>query len=169
MTGRPSEFSQETADAICLRLANPESLRSICADEEMPGRSTVFRWLQENESFRDQYTRARENQAEAIFDEMLEIADDGEFDYETKKRDDGSEYEAVNHDHIQRSKLRIEARKWVLGKLAPKKYSEKQQVEHSGPDGGPIKSQVDVRPQISREEWLKAYVDTPKGTTASGT
>lgn len=129
---RPSSFTQEQADLICGKLASGQSLRSICEDAGLPDRTTVFRWLRDIESFRNQYMRAREDQADAIFDEMLEIADDGEFDYETKTRDDGSEYEAVNHDHIQRSKLRIEARKWVLGKMAPKKYGERQQIEHSG-------------------------------------
>lgn len=128
--GRPSSFTQKQADLICVKLASGQSLRSICEADDMPDRTTVFRWLRDLEPFRLQYMRAREDQAETIFDEMLEIADDGEFDYETKKRDDGSEYEAINHDHIQRSKLRIEARKWVLGKLAPKKYGDRQVIEH---------------------------------------
>lgn len=136
--GRPSSFTQEKADAICVKLAAGQSLRSICEAGDMPDRTTVFRWLRDSEAFRIQYTCAREDQAEAIFDEMLEIADDGEFDYETKTRDDGSEYEAVNHDHIQRSKLRIEARKWVLGKMAPKKYGERIDLNHGGQKDNPI-------------------------------
>lgn len=136
--GRPSSFTQEKADLICEKLASGQSLRSICEGDEFPSKITVLRWLRENEAFRAQYTRAREDQAETIFDEMLEIADDGEFDYETKTRDDGSEYEAVNHDHIQRAKLRIEARKWVLGKMAPKKYGDRIDLNHGGQKDNPI-------------------------------
>lgn len=131
-TGRPSSFTQAKADAICERLAKGESLRSICVDAAMPDQNSVYRWLRSFEAFRQQYARAREDQAETIFDEMLGIADDSSRDTVTKENDDGSTYETVDHDHIQRSKLRIEARKWVLGKLAPKKYGEKQQIEHSG-------------------------------------
>lgn len=136
--GRPSSFTQDKADLICEKLASGQSLRSICDADDLPSKITVLRWLRDNETFRAQYTRAREDQAETIFDEMLEIADDGEFDYETKTRDDGSEYEAVNHDHIQRSKLRIEARKWVLGKMAPKKYGERIDLNHGGQKDNPI-------------------------------
>jgi len=128
MTGRPSEFTQERADLICSRLAEGESLRAICLDDDMPDRTTVFRWIRDRAEFRNQYASAREDQADTIFEEMLEIADDGSRDYDVGE--DGRE--VVDHDHIQRSKLRVETRKWVLGKLAPKKYGEKIQTEHSG-------------------------------------
>ena len=65
MMGRPDSFSQQTADLICERLADGESLRSICRSEDMPGRTTVFKWLRELPAFADQYARAREAQAVA--------------------------------------------------------------------------------------------------------
>ncbi|WP_418220670.1 hypothetical protein [Burkholderia cepacia] len=58
-TGRPTTFSQDTADLICERLAEGESLRSICHDDGMPAQSTVFRWLGLHESFSKQYARER--------------------------------------------------------------------------------------------------------------
>lgn len=125
---RPSSFTQAKADLICERLSKPESLRSICLDEDMPDRTTVFRWLRDNESFRLQYARACEDRADAIFDEMLEIADDGTND--TFEGEDGMRL--LDRDHVQRSKLRVETRKWMLGKMAPKKYGERQHIEHSG-------------------------------------
>lgn len=137
MTGRPSSFTQEVADAICERLANAESLRSICLGDDMPSQTTVFRWLADERyaGFREQYARARESQADAIFDEILDIADDGSNDWMERRREDGSVDEVVNHEHIQRSKLRIDARKWMAGKLAPKKYGEKLDVDLRNPDG----------------------------------
>lgn len=125
--GRPSEFSQEIADIICERLAGAQSLRSICLDENMPGQTTVFRWLADDryEYFRKQYARAREAQADAIFDEILDIADDGSNDYM-------GEDEKYNGDAVQRSRLRVDARKWMAGKLQPKKYGDKLDLEHSG-------------------------------------
>ena len=128
--GRPSSFSQKLADTICNRLADAQSLRSICLDDDMPSQTTVFRWLADERysDFREQYARARDAQADAIFDEILDIADDGSNDWMERRREDGSVDEVLNSEHVQRSRLRIDARKWMAGKLAPKKYGEKLDV-----------------------------------------
>lgn len=125
------EFSEAIADAICEGLADARSLRSICLEPDMPSQSTVFRWLADDRfsAFREQYTRAREAQADAMFDEMLDIADDGTNDWIERKRGDGSSYEAFNKENVERSKLRVEARKWMAGKLRPKVYGEKVDVD----------------------------------------
>jgi len=114
--GRPSDFTQEIADAICERLAEGESLRKICLADGMPNKATVFRWLVAHPTFSDQYARAREEQAETLADEIVEISDgDGEA------------------SDPQRDRLRVDARKWVASKLKPKKYGDKQLVG-SDPD-----------------------------------
>jgi hypothetical protein len=138
MSGRPSEFSQETADAICERLADGQSLRSICLADDMPSKTTVFKWLAARPDFADQYARAREEQAETLADEIISIADDGTNDFTTKVSGDGSTSQSVNAEHIQRSRLRVEARKWVASKLKPKKYGDKVEQTLVGADGGPI-------------------------------
>lgn len=123
--GRPSAFTQETADNICERLADGESLRLICASEDMPSRSMVFRWLAQIDSFRDQYARAREAQADVLADEILEIADD------TTRDTIATEKNGVqpNSEWITRSRLRVDARKWLASKMAPKKYGDKLDIE----------------------------------------
>lgn len=133
--GRPSSFKQEIADEICERLADAESLRSICCDRHMPSQTTVFRWLADDDhkSFREQYARAREAQADAIFDECLDIADDATNDFMERKRADGTVEEVPDAEHIQRSRLRIDTRRWMAGKLAPKKYGDKTLIG-SDPD-----------------------------------
>lgn len=133
MTGRPSEFTQETADIICERLADGESLREICGADDMPSRASVFRWLGSQEEFRNQYERAREAQADLLADEITDIADDGSNDWMKRQREDGSTDDVLNHEHIARSKLRIDARKWVAAKLKPKKYGDKT-LHGSDPD-----------------------------------
>lgn len=125
--GRPSKFTQELADTICDRLAGGESLRKICSGDDMPAGSTVWLWLSENKLFSEQYARAREAQADKLADEIIEIADDGRND--TYQGENG---EAVNHDVIARSRLRVDARKWYASKLAPKKYGDKVTQEHTG-------------------------------------
>ena len=140
--GRPSRYTPELAAELCERLADGETLRSICRDEKMPDKATVLRWLADKTKvdFRDQYAHARDMQADALFDEALEIADDASGDWSTDK--DGKK--ALNHEHIQRSRLRVDTRKWAAGKLAPKRYGDK--VQHTGDGGGPIR----VRPDLSK-------------------
>ncbi len=124
--GRPTSYTEEIALAICERIADGESLRAICDDPEMPARSTIFKWLSENKAFSDQYARAREEQADALFDEILSIADDGRNDWMEKHGKDGECLGwQVNGEALRRSQLRVDARKWMASKLRPKKYGEK--------------------------------------------
>jgi len=136
--GRPSDYTAELAAVICARIASGESLREICVDEELPNKSTIFRWLAAHDEFRDQYARAREAQIEHWADEIVEIADDGTNDWIERQNSDGSTYEAVNTDHINRSRLRVDTRKWLMSKLAAKKYGDKVTQEHTGEGGGPM-------------------------------
>jgi hypothetical protein len=124
--GRPTDYTQETADIICERLADGESLRTICDDADMPARSTVFRWLSLHKEFSDQYARAKEVQAEVLADELISIADDGRNDWMERKDADGENIGwRENGEALRRSALRIDTRKWVAAKLLPKKYGEK--------------------------------------------
>jgi len=121
-----TKFSQALFNTICERIANGESLRAICADSDMPDKATVLRWLQPETAaaLRDQYARAREMQADALFDEVLDIADDARNDWMESRAADDAGWLA-NGENIQRSRLRIDARKWMAGKLRPKVYGEK--------------------------------------------
>lgn len=112
--GRRSTYTQEIADAICLRLMEGESLRQICASDGMPYMSAVFRWLQANQKFQEQYAHAREAQAEAMADDIRDIADG-----------------VHGSDDVQRDRLRVEARKWLASKLLPKKYGDKLVVDQT--------------------------------------
>lgn len=137
MTGRPSEFNQAVAEAITERIADGESLRSICSDEAMPAKSTVFKWLSQNKEFADQYARAREEQAETLASEIVAIAD--EKDGRAIVGGEGEEVAVVfDSTAVARNRLRVDARKWVAAKLKPKVYGEKVTTELTGADGGPV-------------------------------
>ena len=133
-----SEYPQETRDIICDRLSGGESLTSICKEDGMPAKVTVFKWIRTEPDFANQYAHAREAQAEHYLDEIIQIADDSVLDTEINPE---SGNEVTNHDVIQRAKLRVDTRKWAMSKLAPKKYGDRIQNEHTGPNGGPIKIQ----------------------------
>lgn len=139
MTGRPTIFTPELALEICSKLAEGISLREICRAEDMPNASTVHAWvLNDVNGFSKQYETARSIQAENLFDEILDIADDGTNDWTTRQNYDGSTSEALNAEHVQRSRLRIDARKWYLSKVLPKKYGDKVSAEVTGADGAPL-------------------------------
>lgn len=135
MVGRPSDYSPETAALICERIAQGESLRTICQDEGFPAQSTVFLWLKKHADFSEQYARAREAQMEAMAEEILEIADETAND--TIETENGAR---PDHEWISRSKLRVDTRKWLMSKLAPKKYGDKVTSELTGANGGPIET-----------------------------
>jgi hypothetical protein len=130
--GRPSDYSQELADRICSKLAEGISLRTVCLADDMPDKSTVFKWLREIKEFSDQYTRAKEESSDALVEEMLDISDDGTNDWMEQLDEEGkTKGWRENGEAINRSRLRVDTRKWIASKLKAKKYGDKQQVELS--------------------------------------
>ncbi len=117
-TGRPSKYTPAVAEAICAALADGMSLRALCAQPDMPGMTTVMRWLADpsKPEFRLQYAHAREAQADLLAEEILEIADGCSH---TISKDGCIE---TNRELIARARLRIDSRKWLASKVAPKKY-----------------------------------------------
>jgi len=120
-TGRPSDYLPEVAADICSLLANGESLRKVCERPGMPSKTSVFRWLAEHSEFRDQYAKATETRADAIFEEMFDIADEV----------------AEEAAAVSKARLRIDTRKWALARMNPKKYGDKvsQEIDHKSSDG----------------------------------
>lgn len=140
---RPSSYSEEIADRICDELAKGRSLRQICAADDLPHIGTVCRWVATSETFREQYARAREAQAELFADELLEIADDGSNDWMEVHHGDNVGWRE-NGEALRRSALRVDTRKWIASKILPKRYGDKITQEVTGADGGPIQAAITV-------------------------
>jgi hypothetical protein len=104
------ELTQALADEICEHIGDGKSLRSFCEQEGRPSAPTVCRWLRMEETawFAEQYARAREVQADALFNDILDIVDQAE--------------------DPQIARLRMDARKWMAGKLRPKVYGDKVEL-----------------------------------------
>ena len=133
--GAPSTYTPELAAAICEHIAAGKSLRTIAALDGMPAQSTIMVWLDgKHPDFTEQYARAREAQADKLAEETLLIADESSQD--TYVDADGNV--KTNTEAIQRSKLRVDTRKWLASKMAPKKYGDKVTQEHTGANGGAI-------------------------------
>lgn len=112
------KFSEDITLQICERVAEGESIRAICKDRAMPAMSTVFKWLANDETFAEQYARAKEEQADRLFEQVLEIAD------------------GAKPDTVSVARLQIDARKWMAGKLRPKKYGDR--LELAGDPDSPL-------------------------------
>lgn len=108
----------------------------------MPGASTVFRWLRTYSEFREQYEKAKEESADALAEEILDIADNGTNDFMEKENNDGSTWWEYRTEAVQRSRLRVDTRKWIASKLKPKKYGDRTNLDHTS-DGKPINFTVD--------------------------
>jgi hypothetical protein len=129
--GRPTTYSQKRADALCAELAMGRSLRSVCESKSMPSVKTVFTWMRKHEEFLQQYARAKEESADAMADEVLDIADDGHNDWMIR-RFGNQEAWVENGEAVNRSKLRVDTRKWLMSKMKPKKYGDKLDLVSDG-------------------------------------
>jgi hypothetical protein len=147
--GRPTLYTPELADTVLARLAAGETLKSICRFDGIPSEATVRGWaLDDREGFAARFARAREIGAYSMADELLEISDDGRNDWVANNDPDNPGY-ALNGENVQRSKLRADSRKWLMSKVLPKVFGDRQQLEHTGVGGVPMVPILNVT--ISRE------------------
>jgi hypothetical protein len=136
--GRPRVLTQALKTEICERTIDGETIRQIAAEAHMPDARTIYRTLaaEDEEEFRQQCARAKEFQLYRMEDELLEIADDATNDWmEKRDRETGEAIGwQVNGEHIQRSRVRIDTRKWIMSRRAPKKYGDRihQEIEAQG-------------------------------------
>jgi len=134
------------ADKICMELAQGKSLRTVLKMDGMPPGTTVWAWLRTREDFQKQYARAKQEAADAMAEDILDIADDSQDDWETRINSrTGEEYEVLNKEAVQRSRLRVDTRRWLLSKMQPKKYGDK--IEFDGLPQNPIKFVNEVLPE----------------------
>lgn len=125
--GRPTLFTQELADLICERVATTTlGLARMCETyNELPDKSTINLWRYKYPQFSAQYAQAKLNQADLLAEEMLDIADDGTNDWMQSFGEEGEIAYKLNGEHVQRSRLRIDTRKFLAAKLLPKQYGDK--------------------------------------------
>lgn len=122
--GRPTDYTQELADKICECLADGQSMRTVCAQEDMPAMSSVFKWLRENEEFSHQYAKAKEESSDAMAEDLLNIADTPVMGEIKTIKPDGT-VEIKQDEMLGHRRLQVDTRKWLMSKMKPKKYGEK--------------------------------------------
>lgn len=155
----PAGYTQEVGEKLCRYVAAGLTLIEIEKIEGMPKGGTVHEWRDRVPAFDAMFARAKILQAERMAEELLAIADDGQNDYMERKKDDGFE-PIVDHEHIARSKLRIDTRKFIISKMLPKVYGDKASVELTGPGGGPIETKQTIDLTMSPKEAAEEYMKT---------
>lgn len=160
---RPSIYTEELGIFICTELAKGRSLVKICDDEDMPDISTVYRWRLSDPVFREMYARAREDQADTLADEIVSIADYSAQDVTI----DSEGNERLDHEFVARSKLRVDARKWVASKLKPRTYGDKLDLTHSGELNVKTLSDDDLDKRIAAAAGKAGIAIAPAGEGAS--
>jgi hypothetical protein len=146
--GRPTRYDPQLAADICTRIANGEALRQICQDEGMPVQSTVYLWLSRFHEFSDMYTKAREDQADTLADEIHAIAD--QMPMEKTDKEGNTSFDSA---YINWMRLRIDARKWTASKLKPRKYGDR--VALAGDEDNPLKVEASVEAKGLFDTLLK--------------
>lgn len=92
----------------------------------------LYDWARDDHAFGEMYARAKEVQADRFAEELIEIADDGSNDWMEREIAAGVVVTVPDHEHINRSKLRVDTRKFLMAKMAPRKYGEQQIHKHEG-------------------------------------
>ena len=109
--GRPTGYTEELGDLICEGVSRKTPLARLCDEnEDLPTPRTVYKWLRTHKEFVQNYTRAKEDQADYLAEECLDIADRVGLEAADKR-------------------IMVDTRKWLASKFQPKKYSDKQYIE----------------------------------------
>lgn len=117
-------FSQEIFDLILERIMCGESVNAICADAGMPSRNSFYRWVLKDDELRDKFDSALNARSHAMAEDLLAIADEPVGSLESGATDTGA---------VNKQRLQVDTRKWLMSKMTPKKYGDR--VDHVSSDG----------------------------------
>lgn len=154
--GRPTDYTPELADRICLLIST--TTLGTTKVSEMCGitRESLFTWRLRHPEFADKYAQAKREQQELMAEEIAEIADESPV---CVMQGDGWTKECVDAAGVQRNRLRVDTSKWLMSKLAPKVYGDRQAIEHSGeiksvivPDRIATAPTGEVKPEFDRSD-----------------
>jgi uncharacterized protein (DUF2336 family) len=120
-----STYDQALVDKICAEMADGKSLRAACKGAGRPDRKTFLRWVEKHEAVEKAYVQAIADREERYFEEIIEIAD--------------------GKANPSKTRVQVDARKWVLARMNPKKYGDRMTNELTGAGGGPIESNMTIQ------------------------
>ena len=142
------EEIEKVFEEILEYIEDGKSLRSILKASDMPSSRTFFKWIDDDKEKVKRYARAMEIRADSIFEDILEIADDGTNDFMTITKGD-VEYNVEDREVTNRSRLRVDARKFFLSKVLSKKYGDKLDLTS---DGDALQAPKKIIIKVNRRE-----------------
>jgi hypothetical protein len=110
-------------------IAQGYTLRQIANLKGMPGMNLMLKWYAEKPEFRQRIEKAKTELVERFAEDILDIADDASNDYMVRIARNGEEVKSLDHDNVNRSKLRIETRKWLMSKLRPERSGDNMRID----------------------------------------
>ena len=146
----PIPYNEVIADQVCDAIATQsKGLGQIIEELNLElSPSLIYKWIAQNDSFRERYARAKADQARVLADEITQIADNTQEGVIITEKEDGK-VETKRADMLEHRKLRIESRKWLAAKLLPKVYGEASRVALTDPEGNAL--QIVVKSILDKE------------------
>lgn len=153
--GRPSGYTEELGDRICREVSiSTDSLGKICRENKgFPNPKTIYAWRIDHENFGNKYDKAKRSQADLLAQEILDISDDSSRDQSIN--DKGNL--VLDSEYVARSRLRIDARKWISSKLLPKVYGDYNQIENLQTENAALKEEMRVLRESLDAKHKKEY------------
>jgi hypothetical protein len=153
--GRPTKYTEELAERICILISTSTfGIKKLCSLHDwMPEPSTIHLWRLKNEYFSEQYTKAKKNQAELLAEETLDIADESDRDVTINALGN----EVCNTEFVNRSRLRVDTRKWLTSKLLPKIYGDQKTVEDVTNENNALKEEMRLLRDQLNEKHKKEF------------
>lgn len=139
--GRPPLYKAEIADYIIEKLCEGVSIRKICLEKGMPNSDTLYNWINKYPEFAERYRKAKAEYAEAMAEKLLDIADE------------------ATPEMVAVAKLRVETRKWILARLAPKKYGDRTQIELTGDADAPVQINMTAKTDQELNDAIKKLLE----------
>lgn len=141
--GRHSTYTPEMGIKICDEIASCSTgIKKLCAQNpDWPSHETIYKWARDHREFADRYAQAKRDQVKALVDEILEISDDSSQD--EMITDQGKV--VANSEYINRSRLRVDTRKWIAAKLVPRLYGESAGVRELFEEIAELKKELEAK------------------------
>ena len=156
---RDVAMTSEAFLTICDRLIEGEPLVRICADLTMPAQPDVMRYIAKDSEAREIYYAAREMQMETLAEEMLTIANDDSHDHSI----DAKSGRRISHNEVvQRARVKIDTLRFMMSKMSPKRFGDKNITEIQGNADQPVLLQVVTGVPRSDTSLVRGELSAPK-------
>jgi hypothetical protein len=110
---------ESVKDELLLRIAEGESVFTICQDTHMPARSVIYKWIREHAQFKQEYESALDQRADKYVEQIADLS---------RHMQDRAAMGASNEE-VTALKAHINSLQWIAARLNPKKYGDKQQLD----------------------------------------